>query len=95
MPVLFSDEKLFTVNGGLNKQNDRIYATSREQANNRNGRYNFYIFTNNFYMKLILFQKEIKRFVKFPLNIMVWVGISENGTTNPYFLEPGKFYIIP
>ena len=44
MPILFSDEKLFTVNGGLNKQNDRIYATSREQANNRNGRYNFLYF---------------------------------------------------
>ncbi len=30
---MFSDEKIFTVNGGLNKQNDRVYAVSREQPN--------------------------------------------------------------
>ena len=34
---MFSDEKQFTINGGLNKQNDRIYATSRDQANSRDG----------------------------------------------------------
>ena len=36
-PIMFSDEKVFSVNGGLNKQNDRIYATSREQANSYDG----------------------------------------------------------
>ena len=38
MPILFSDEKLFSFNGGLNKQNDRVYATSREQANSYDGK---------------------------------------------------------
>jgi hypothetical protein len=37
MPIMFSDEKIFTVNGGLNKQNDRVYAVSREQANVNGG----------------------------------------------------------
>jgi hypothetical protein len=37
MPILFTDDKQFTLNGGLNKQNDRIYATSREQANSFGG----------------------------------------------------------
>ncbi len=31
-PFLFSDEKIFTVDGGLNRQNQRIYALSREDA---------------------------------------------------------------
>jgi hypothetical protein len=44
MPILFTDEKLFTVNGGLNKQNDRIYATSREQANNYGGNFKDFYF---------------------------------------------------
>jgi hypothetical protein len=34
---MFSDEKIFTVNGGLNRQNDRVYAISREQANKNEG----------------------------------------------------------
>lgn len=33
MPIMFTDEKIFTVNGSLNKQNERVYATSRENAN--------------------------------------------------------------
>jgi hypothetical protein len=37
MPVMFSDEKIFTVNGGLNKQNNRIYAKTREEANRLDG----------------------------------------------------------
>jgi len=28
---------------------------------------------------------------KFPINIMVWIGISEYGATQPYFLPPSKF----
>jgi hypothetical protein len=31
--IMFSDEKMFTVNGGLNKQNQIVYAESREHAN--------------------------------------------------------------
>ena len=34
---MWSDEKLFTVNGGLNKNNDRVYALSREEANELGG----------------------------------------------------------
>jgi hypothetical protein len=29
---MFSDEKLFVVDGGINKQNQRNYAFSREEA---------------------------------------------------------------
>jgi hypothetical protein len=36
---MFSDEKLFTVNGGLNKKNDVIYAESRDEANRIGGRF--------------------------------------------------------
>ena len=31
-PILFSDEKKFTVDGGLNRQNDVVYANSRQEA---------------------------------------------------------------
>jgi len=34
---MFSDEKIFTVAGGSNSQNDRIYAISREEADRRGG----------------------------------------------------------
>ena len=34
---MFSDEKLFTVDGGLNKQNMRVYAHSREEADKNGG----------------------------------------------------------
>ena len=36
---MFSDEKIFTINGGLNKQNDRVYAYSREEADLRGGKF--------------------------------------------------------
>ena len=32
--ILFSDEKMFDANGKINRQNDRIYAASRNIANN-------------------------------------------------------------
>jgi hypothetical protein len=38
MPKMFSDEKIFTVDGGRNNQNIRIYAASREEANENGGR---------------------------------------------------------
>ena len=34
---MLSDEKMFTLNGGLNKQNDRVYALTREEANEIGG----------------------------------------------------------
>ncbi|RNA18509.1 1 transposase [Brachionus plicatilis] len=36
-PFMFSDEKIFTVHGGMNSQNKRIYAYSREQAIRKGG----------------------------------------------------------
>jgi len=35
--VLFSDEKKFDLNGAYNKQNDRIYASSRQEADENGG----------------------------------------------------------
>jgi hypothetical protein len=66
---MFSDEKLFTVNGGQNRQNNRVYAYSREEADKMNG---------------------LEGLVKFPLSIMVWVGLTENGSTGAYFIPKGK-----
>lgn len=37
LPIMFSDEKIFTVDGGLNKQNQRVYALSREEADKKGG----------------------------------------------------------
>jgi hypothetical protein len=36
-PIMFSDEKLFTIDGGLHRQNCRVYAISREQADSNGG----------------------------------------------------------
>ena len=36
---MFSDEKIFTVDGGLNSQNMRVYAMSREEADENGGNY--------------------------------------------------------
>ena len=38
LTIMFSDEKIFTVNGDLNRQNDRVYAISRDQANANGGK---------------------------------------------------------
>ena len=35
--ILFSDEKKFDLNGAYNKQNDRIYAPSPEEADKNGG----------------------------------------------------------
>lgn len=35
--ILFSDEKIFNANGQINRQNDRVYAESREEANRLQG----------------------------------------------------------
>lgn len=34
---MFSDEKIFTVDGGMNSNNQRVYALSREEADKRGG----------------------------------------------------------
>lgn len=35
---MFSDEKIFTVDGGLDKQNQRVYAWTREEADRKGGK---------------------------------------------------------
>ena len=37
MKILFSDEKMFDIDGVYNSQNDRIWAASRSDADRRNG----------------------------------------------------------
>ena len=37
LKIMFSDEKIFTVDCGLNKQNQRVYAISREDADKKGG----------------------------------------------------------
>ena len=46
---MFSDEKLFAVDGGLNKQNHRFYVNSREEADSKGGKIKMleFIKTNN------------------------------------------------
>ncbi|RNA43056.1 transposase [Brachionus plicatilis] len=57
---------MFTVDGALNKQNHRVYAVSREEADNKGGLYGT---------------------SKFPLYVMVWIGLTEKGATEPFFVE--------
>jgi hypothetical protein len=35
------------------------------------------------------FQKGLWELRKFPIRVMVWVGLTEFGATEPYFIEPG------
>ena len=90
---MFSDEKLFVVDGGLNRQNHRVYAMSREEADEKGGnkiRNNFALFTD-FELKTIFgFSKQaLHDKEKFPLSVMVWVGLTVKGATPPHFIEPG------
>jgi hypothetical protein len=51
-PFMFSDEKIFVIDGGLNRQNNRVYALSREQANQNGGNFlNKYLTTCNYLLK--------------------------------------------
>ena len=70
---MFSDEKIFTVDGGLNNQNARIYAHSREEANQYGG---------------------LAPLQKFPTKIMVWVGLTKKGATEPYFIDPSFYFLV-
>ena len=38
MRILFSDEKVFELDGIYNSENDRIWAVNREEANRRGGK---------------------------------------------------------
>jgi hypothetical protein len=39
-PIMFSDEKIFTIEGGHNSQNHRVHAFSRDQADEIGGKSN-------------------------------------------------------
>jgi hypothetical protein len=62
---MFSDEKWFDSDGQVNRQNDRVYAQSREAATDAGG---------------------VQPEKKFPLKVMVWVGLTWNGPTEAVFL---------
>ena len=66
--MLFSDEKVFTVEQCFNAQNDRVYASSSQQAATRVPR--------------------VQR-SHHPASVMVWWGVSFNGTTQLHFCEQG------
>ncbi|RNA42665.1 transposase [Brachionus plicatilis] len=66
---MFSNEKIFTIDGGLNKQNDRVYAISRDEVDEIGG----------------LFGVK-----KFPMSVMVWIGVTEFGCTKPHFVPKGS-----
>ena len=38
MRIVFSNEKMFDLNGIYNSENDRIWAVNREEANRRDGK---------------------------------------------------------
>ncbi len=66
LPIMFSDEKKFTVDGGFNRQNTIIYASSRQEADENGG---------------------LHGTMKYPLSVMIWVGLTVNGPTKPYIIE--------
>lgn len=68
MRILFSDEKMFDLNGAYNSQNDRIWAVNRVEASKKGG---------------------IKRNVKFPQKVMVWLGACSKGVTPLVILDKG------
>ena len=39
------------------------------------------------------YNKGLYGVMKFPLSIMVWVGLTVNGSTIPYFVEKGLYKI--
>ena len=45
--ILFSDEKMIDANGQINRQNDHIYAASKNEANNDMGLELIKKFSNN------------------------------------------------
>ena len=60
MRILFSDEKMFDIDGVYNSQNQRIWAPSRVEADAKGG---------------------IKRKIKFPPRVMVWLAVCSKGVS--------------
>jgi hypothetical protein len=63
LPFMFSDENFFTVNGGLNRQNDRVFALSREQAN-MNGVHHRYLDEDEIKKSIQSFTKRVREVEK-------------------------------
>ena len=59
LPIMFSYEKIFTVDGGLNSLNQRVYAISRDEAD-KNGRFfiNFIKIFNLIFIKEFMVDKK-------------------------------------
>ena len=68
LKILFSDEKMFDIDGVYNTQNDRIWAANRDEANEKGG----------------IHQKK-----KFPVKVMVWLGVCSKGISPLVIFEQG------
>ena len=66
---MFTDEKIFTVDGYFNPKNNGVWADDRSCANMNGG----------------VFGKQ-----KYPAKVMVALGATWNGLTEPYFFEEKK-----
>lgn len=64
--TMFTDEKIFTVDGFHNPKNSVVWSESRIDANENGG----------------TFAQQ-----KYPISVMVAIGVTWNGLTRPYFLE--------
>ena len=65
MRFVFSDEKLFTVDGVYNRQNERIWAVSRAEADKRGGRRQFDKFPGKLMVFLAICSSVISRVIFF------------------------------
>ena len=68
LKILFSDEKMFDIDGVYNTQNDHIWVVSCDEANQKGG----------------IHQKK-----KFPVKVMVWLGVCSKGVSPLVIFEQG------
>lgn len=78
--ILFTDEKLFTIQRAYNSQNDRELRRSRQGIDQK-----FPLFHSNCFISEC---PSIQR-RHFPKSVMVWAGISQNGKTPLVFVDRG------
>ena len=69
MKILFSDEKLFDIDGIYNSQNDRIWAISRVEADKRGGVKQKRKFSRKAVVWFAVFQVEVFIYILFILNL--------------------------
>jgi hypothetical protein len=85
---MFFDEKIFTVNSGLNRQDHRLHALTREEAN-LNGALLFrkkYKVSLSYYVIIII--KGLHEIVNNLMSAMEFCGLRKLGQTDPYFFTP-------